>query len=475
MKLIDFSIKTKGGRNFTRRLWTVFTRFGLSEARTRRALHTLMEVVRGYGAAPTFFIPAVVLRRHPALIAAIAREGAEIGIHGYVHNDYRSLDGVEQRAQTLRAAEVFRWARIPCQGFRNPYLGWTDESVGVFVDVGLSYDSNEAVAHDVVDLAAFSPAIRAGYARSLALFQALPCTAALLRPHFDGSLVRLPTSIPDDEMLFDRLRITDARAIGRIWSSVLRRVYDLGGLYVLNLHPERGVLCRESLEILLASARSQPLQVWLASLEQVAAWWREHRTFRLCATPCGTDRWLIESSCSHRAALLARHLTVEEVPTRPWFGTDARVEARSCVVRAARCPCVALSPATAEEVDDFLREQGYPTGRPSSQDAAHFALYLDLPEGLGATRAERWQRRSDLLQQLDQLQAPLVRFAPWPDGARAALSISGDIDSVTIQDFFLRILEVENPSSPWRALPAWAQVPHVFRRIPRVGVRAGDH
>src|SRR5260221_11486284 len=223
MKLIDFSIKTKGGRNFTRRLWTVFTRFGRSEARARRALHTLMEVVRGYGAAPTVFIPACVLRRHPALIAAIAREGAEIGIHGYVHNDYRSLSRVEQRAQTLRAAEVFQWARIPYQGFRNPYLGWTDESVGVFVDVGLSYDSNEAVAHDVVDLAAFSPAIRAGYASSLALFQALPCTAALLRPHFDGPLVRRPTSIPDDEMLFDRLRITDARAIGRIWRSVLRR------------------------------------------------------------------------------------------------------------------------------------------------------------------------------------------------------------------------------------------------------------
>jgi hypothetical protein len=30
----------------------------------------------------------------------------------------------------------------------------------------------------------------------------------------------------------------------------------------------------------------------------------------------------------------------------------------------------------------------------------------------------------------------------WPEGKRAALSITGDVDSVTIQDFFLRILEV---------------------------------
>jgi hypothetical protein len=40
-------------------------------------------------------------------------------------------------------------------------------------------------------------------------------------------------------------------------------VYDLSGLYILNLHPERGVLCRKSLEILLASARGRPLPVWL--------------------------------------------------------------------------------------------------------------------------------------------------------------------------------------------------------------------
>ena len=52
------------------------------------------------------------------------------------------------------------------------------------------------------------------------------------------------------------------------------------------------------------------------------------------------------------------------------------------------------------------------------------------------------QRSSDLLDRLEQLDAPLLRFACWPEKNRAALSITGDIDSVTIQDFFRRILEV---------------------------------
>jgi hypothetical protein len=250
-------------------------------------------------------------------------------------------------------------------------------------------------------------------------------------------------------------------------------VYDLGGLYVLNLHPERGVLCRKALEILLASAQSQPLPVWLAPLEEVGAWWREHRTFRLRITQCGTDRWLIQRSGGTRATLLARHLTLDEgEPATPWFGVDARVEGQTFVARAATCPCVALSPATAEEVSDFLLEQGYPTIRTSPEDASRYALYLDLPEGLGATRAVQWRRRSDVLQQLEQLETPLVHIAPWPDGARAALSISGDIDSVTIQDFFLRILEVENLS--WNGPRAWAHVPRAFGRNSHLRARVGD-
>lgn len=452
MNLIAFSLKTKGLAAFLRRLGTVFTRFGFSEAQTRRALTSVVEVVRAYSAAPTFFIPAVVLRRHPALIGAIAREGAEIGIHGYVHNDYRLLSVAEQLAQTAQATAVFRRARIPWKGFRNPYLGWTDDSVSVFTDLGFTYDSNEAVIHDVVDLASFSPAIQDSYAKSLALFQALPCTVATLLPHFEGTLVRLPTSIPDDEMLFDRMLITDPREIGRIWSGVMRRVYDLGGLYVLNLHPERAALCRQALEALLATARSQPQPVWVASLEQVAAWWREHRALQLRIIPQGANQWLVEGPDNPRATVLARHVTIEGTPFTPWFGADARLEAGAHTVRAARCPCVALSSATPKDVEDYLQEQGYPTVRVSAADASSYTVYLDLPEGLGEhdSREVRWRRRGDLLERLARLEEPLLRIGPWPDGARAALAITSDIDSVTIQDFFLRVLEVRGATRPQR-------------------------
>src|SRR5271169_2333767 len=117
MNLVSFSIRAKGIHNFSRRLWTVFTRFGLSEAQTRRGLHAVIDALRERNAAPTFFIPAVVLRRHPALIAEVTLRGTEIGIHGYVHNDYRTLHKFEQFKQTQLAISIFQKLSIPYQGF----------------------------------------------------------------------------------------------------------------------------------------------------------------------------------------------------------------------------------------------------------------------------------------------------------------------------------------------------------------------
>ncbi|HEX6818323.1 MAG TPA: polysaccharide deacetylase family protein [Ktedonobacterales bacterium] len=448
MNLVAFSVKSKGARNFARRLWTVFSRFGFGEERSRRCLDSIVSAVAAHGAAPTFFIPAVVLDRHPTLLAELTQHGCEVGIHGYVHNDYRGLDADTQCAQVRRAMTLFQRAGVPFSGFRNPYLGWTPESPAVFAALGLTYDSNEAVIHEVLDMAALSEQQRDGLARSLVLFQAIPYGAYTLRPHLEQGIVRIPTSIPDDEMLFDRLRL-DAATIGGLWSEVMRRVYSAGGIYVLNLHPERGILCRPALDALLATAAQQERPVWITRLDEVAAWWRERRGFHLVVTPdtAATNdhpgRWRVQAQCAQRATLLARHVrVVEGAKAEPWYGPDTRLTGHQCIVESERCPIVALSVRTADDVAAFLEEHGFPYTRTDPGQAERFALFLDLPDGLGSTREEQIAARSALLRQLLELDAPLVYFGCWPDGARSALSITGDIDSLTIQDFFLRIREV---------------------------------
>jgi peptidoglycan/xylan/chitin deacetylase (PgdA/CDA1 family) len=448
MNLVAFSLRTKGAHNFARRLWTVFARFGFSERPNSRALHALLHTLEPYHAGPTFFIPAVVLKRHPRLISDIARQGAEIGIHGYVHNDYRTLSAREQYSQTRQAIDVFGQAQIAYAGFRNPYLGWTEDALEAFRSLGFAYESNEAVLHQVVDLQEFSSLLQSGYARSLALFQAIACTSYTLRPHQEGSLVRIPTSIPDDEMLFDRLRITNPRKVGHIWSEIMSHVYQQEGIYTLNLHPERGLLCQQALAALLTFASSQMLPVWITRLHEVASWWQERQSFRLHLTPLDRQRWQVSASCTARATLLGRHLEVEgegAEETGAWYGPEQRIARRDFVVHAPQMPALAISPRTPADVLAFLAEQGYALlPGVAEEERAGFACYLDLPDGLGQDRAEQVRLRSELVQKIETLDAPLLRFAYWPQGQRAALAISGDIDSVTIQDFFLRILEVRN-------------------------------
>jgi len=442
VNLVSFSIKTKGAHNFARRLGTVFTRFGISETPTRTGLHSIIDSLHQYNGAPTFFIPAVVLGRHPSLITEISRKGAEIGVHGFVHNDYRTLNRYQQLIQTQRAISVFEKIKIPYYGFRNPYLGWTRESLEIYASLGFYYESNIAVLHDVVDLDAFSPLLRSGFAKSLKLFQAIPCSIYALRPNFEGDLLRIPTSIPDDEMLFDRLRITDPEEVGQIWSKVMQRVYDLGGLYTLNLHPERGVLCKRALELLLEYARSRPLPLWVTRIGEIAQWWKERSNSRMQMTSVSDGYWQVEATCTPRTTILARHLTVADQPMEPWYGEDMRVQSQKFIVNAATCPCIAVSLQTPEEVLNFLYEQGYSVIRCAQEEAHLYAIYIDEREWKGATSDEKANYKRDLVQQIEALEKPLLRFGCWPDGCRSALCISGDIDSITVQDFFLRIVEV---------------------------------
>jgi hypothetical protein len=124
-----------------------------------------------------------------------------------------------------------------------------------------------------------------------------------------------------------------------------------------------------------------------------------------------------------------------------WMGEEMSVKVRQFTVHAATCPCIALSPQTSSEVEDFLSEQGYPVLRAEPAAAPGYSLYLDMPEGLGKSRQEQIAQRSTLVAEIEALDKPFLRFGVWPDGARAALSITGGIDSITIQDFFLRIVE----------------------------------
>ena len=82
---------------------------------TPRALATLLPLLRDYGVRATFFVNGAALERHPALGAALIRDGHELGNHSYSHQ--RML----MQSQAFIADEIERTdALIRAAGHQGP-------------------------------------------------------------------------------------------------------------------------------------------------------------------------------------------------------------------------------------------------------------------------------------------------------------------------------------------------------------------
>jgi len=94
----------------------------------------------------TFFVLANVARRYPSLLRRMAREGHEIGIHGYEHNYIYTLQPDEFRRATAQAKdEIENIAGCAVYGHRAPAFSITKESfwaIDILKELGFVYDSS---------------------------------------------------------------------------------------------------------------------------------------------------------------------------------------------------------------------------------------------------------------------------------------------------------------------------------------------
>jgi hypothetical protein len=85
-------------------------------------------------------------------------------------------------------------------------------------------------------------------------------------------------------------------------------------------------------------------------------------------------------------------------------------------------------------VREFLAEEGFP--HESSDDGAAYGAHVDVKDA-------DWSE-SDVLGAIEAASGPLVRLWRWPQGARSALAVTGDVDALTLRDFVLRSWETRD-------------------------------
>ncbi len=423
---IRLTIRTHGFQRALRRTRMVLGRFSLDEAEMRRSFEVYLATLDAFHCRATMPITACVLARHGQLLSWLAGRGIELAVHGLVHNDYRQMGVEEQRWSIARALEIFAGSGICAVGFRAPYLRANDETDVALRELGIGYHSSSTVAFPVVDGHGNSGQ-RAAYRRAMNLYQPDDAGLVAVRPRNQDGMVDLPVALPDDEILVDRFGL-DEQQQAKCWTAILDRTHDRGELFTLQMHPEWIRACAQALGAILESARRLEPAVWIARLDEIAEWWMRRTACALSVeTMLSAGEYRVRLEGDPRAVLLVRGARVPG--SEPWFQADRIVRVRDFVVHAWHRPVIGISPRTPYSAHVFLREEGFVVE--ASSRRADFGTYIDAA---APTEAE-------LLHAVDDSPGPLVRIWRWPDAARSALAITGDIDSITLHDFFWRVLE----------------------------------
>ncbi|MGZ8212683.1 MAG: polysaccharide deacetylase family protein [Burkholderiales bacterium] len=107
------------------------------------ALPRILELLKKYDLASTWFIPGHTLETYPQACERVAAAGYEIGHHGWTHRPPATLTREEEEEELVRAAEAIRrlTGRNP-RGYRSPSWDLSPHSVELLVKHGFVYDSS---------------------------------------------------------------------------------------------------------------------------------------------------------------------------------------------------------------------------------------------------------------------------------------------------------------------------------------------
>lgn len=420
MNPVLVAARGKGAVNALRRAGSIGLRYGLSSRPMEGSLASFARLLAEYGVGATFPFTADALARSGDVVERYRDHDIEFAIHGLFHVDHRRLSRDDQFAHVQRAVDAFHRRGLVPRGFRSPYLRWNDDTLDALRSVGLEYDASPAIAWDVL---AGQDTDR--YRHVLGFYGAEHAIRFPSVPRLVDGLVQIPYGLPDDEALVERVPGLEIQTDP--WVAALEMAHQRGDLFTLGLHPERFELCQASLTRTLQRVQDLHPAVWVARLDEISDWWKSRAAALVSIEDGSDDSIQVAADGPRGTTFLVRGIS--DVGAVPWHGTYQLVSGTRLRIRSDVRPFVGVSPATSPEAVSFLREQGYIVE--TITPARRWTVVVDRPTFDG-------RDAQPLLDLIEGGTEPLVRLGRWPDGARSALSITGDIDAMTIWDYVRR-------------------------------------
>ena len=423
--LIGTAIKGKGIKTMLYRVGSLTRRYGFTDKKMDSQLAQLIDLLREFDCQATLPVTATALARHTNLARKIQSEGIELAVHGFAHIDYSQLSLEKQIAHFHQARQIFENAGVKVTGFRSPYLRSNSDTVTALKECGFFYDSSPALVWDVAqkwETNSFRHVLSFYGAESASRFPSIP--------KLNNGVVRLPYSLPDDEALIERFKLTNPTDMKHIWLAMLENIYTAGELFTVGLHPERVSLCKDALRALLMKARQLSPRVWIARLEEVAEWYQELGKAFMIAQAQDEGGFNIKIQAPSRAVILFRSIDIHSA-NKPWANGYQQILSNEFTIPDDGKPWIGLPQQRPESLELFLRHQGFLTE--ISSEPAQFSYYFNQ------TTFQPDDQRS-MLTALEDKTKPLLRLGRWPEGAQAALAVTGDVDAFTIWDYGMRII-----------------------------------
>jgi peptidoglycan/xylan/chitin deacetylase (PgdA/CDA1 family) len=412
-----FVLESRGLANSVQRAWQVATRFGVTADRMEGRLVAYANLVAKYGAGPSLPITARVLARNPQVAKNLIAQGVELCVHGLVHNDLSKLAPEGQTEQILAACAIFRRYGIPFSGFRSPYLKYNQATLEAVAASGFAYDSNLPFLWSrLSSLKSLTPREQDGLERGLRFYNPVRHPEDRSLPRLIGNLVEIPVSLPDDEILLDRMGCPVAR-LGEVWHEMLAAALARGELLTLQLHPERLTILREVLDGLLSEAASNG-RVWMATLGEIARWWQERVHLNLRVEPSGEGRYAVSAPGAIRS----------EMFVVGGFSMPASRLNLPGAVNSSQRPLIGLHPQVSVDLRLKLKELGY--FLEETIDSELCPIYVSPEMGL-----------FEVEMAIAGSRGPLLVQSTWPSPFKSAMAATGDIDCLTLGDFARRFRE----------------------------------
>lgn len=421
--------RAKGSHALIRRARSITGRYGLTPAKMDQALGQFAHLLNRFGCCASFPITAAALKRSAKTIQKYAGKNIEFGIHGYTHIDYSQLPQEKLLQHLQLAREVFIEAGLPSVGFRSPYLSRSPSLNALLETAGFTYVSNQPVIWDALDSRSLAPSCKSEYERALEFYQPWSAQERTSLPAINSTLVEIPISLPDDEILVERLG-AGTGLIKDVWQCILAQTYQNGELFTLMLHPERVALCADALSAILSDVCSVTPAIWCARLDQIASWWKARARMNIEITDMKDGGYHCRFTGLDNGTVLVKDLEID-APSHPWMDGWRQADAREFTAYATTRPFIGLSPSTTPKFAEWLRQQGYIFE--FSTEVNQYKCYFDRPD------FSLDQERSTLVF-IEKFDLPMVRIGQWPNGSRSALAITGDIDALTLWDYGLRMI-----------------------------------